>query len=539
MTKTSGSVNNWQDPNPNEPYSDESLDKSKAKGCWRFEGVKGLTLKSKLEACEVRSEILDEVAIKGGVIAADIDRVNMEAISQEMNDFIRERRPWRGQVPDGHDEPRWKVEFQWLSITIFTMEVTWETIELLRMIVTHCAPCKMLDSNPDKSSSWEEMAEAAKCAMEQEFLRQLFKILRTANATIPSSDNIDLASIPVEDCYVALAGCRIFWQKLLHFNRKGAVCLTHNIMIGDQFNLFDREYSGLVRPNGEPAIFGSRMRSTVSAKKNKKSDVEKDYRKNQSITNAVSRDATENSTEHDLVRSIVKYCSESRLECTDKQYEPRKALVSYRDFSRKGGGLWTSSQIPDLALSIYENEGRENVGNPNARGSDVDTQKAVSLTLKRQVESASSSLDGVSGEFIVQCLGTAATKKSRAKKKKTKNGGGTVLDIPAHGTEMTDVDLADGATKAYTFSQGAYFEYITLGGLIGRFKPPKKRSNKEDGHYKIERHHETHRLQVRRGMVKFTGDSVSECNSTYFAFARVVDLKKAKEAGVDTSFRMY
>ena len=64
--------------------------------------------------------------------AVDIDRVKVKALGQEMNHYFLMRRPWKGKVPAGHAEPRWKIEFKWMSITIFTMVVTWEDLERLR-----------------------------------------------------------------------------------------------------------------------------------------------------------------------------------------------------------------------------------------------------------------------------------------------------------------------------------------------------------------------------------------------------------------------
>lgn len=133
MNKTSGGVDNWRDPNPDEPYSDPELDRRNAKGSnWRYDGEGGLSFESKFSACELRGEILDHGAINGCAIGVDIDRVKVKALGQEMNHYFLMRRPWKGKVPAGHAEPRWKIEFKWMSITIFTMVVTWEDLERLR-----------------------------------------------------------------------------------------------------------------------------------------------------------------------------------------------------------------------------------------------------------------------------------------------------------------------------------------------------------------------------------------------------------------------
>ena len=238
------------------------------------------------------------------------------------------------------------------------MDVTWETVKLLRMIVTHGAPCKMLDSNPDKSFTWEEMAEAARSGMEMEFLMRLFEIVRTKNAAIPSSDNIDLTTIRFEDSFVALVGCRIFWQKLLHFAAKGSVCLTHNIMIGDLFNLCQSKYSGLVRKNEHSHQFGKRW--SITKKSNNQTGIERDRNDLDRISCLVFRDATENATELSVARSIVEHCRASRLESVDGQNDPGKRLSRYVEHAR---GLYRpETNILELAQQEYRAQ-RPNAGN--------------------------------------------------------------------------------------------------------------------------------------------------------------------------------
>ena len=114
------------------PFSDPELNKDDASGNWRYDAKNGITDKDKLEGCELRGEILDDGAINGCAIAVDVDPSIMEVLGQEMNDFVLMRRPWKGKVPAGYAEPRWKIKFQWMSITIFTMVVTWEDLERLR-----------------------------------------------------------------------------------------------------------------------------------------------------------------------------------------------------------------------------------------------------------------------------------------------------------------------------------------------------------------------------------------------------------------------
>ena len=516
--KISGGEDNWVDANPNEPFSNKSLDKKDAKGCWRFDAKNGYDIDDKISAFNLRGEILDDGAINGCATAVDIDRVNMGALGQEMNHYILMRRPWKGKVPAGHAEPRWKIEFKWMSITIFTMVVTWEDLERLRMIVTHGAPCKMLDSNLDKGFSWEDMAEAARSGMEMEFVMQLFGILRAKDAVIPSSDNIDLATIRFEDSFVALAGCRIYWQKMLHFAVKGSVCLTHNIMIGDRFNLFDKEVSGLVRVLGEPGIFSKGKRSSITARENRQTNVQRDAHKHHSITCLVFRDAPENATEHDLAVAIVRHCGESRLEGTDRQPEQGKTLKEYLSFAEGGGGLFApGSSVPRLAREHYEGEVRQNRGNPNARGSDLGTIVASESFIDPYAKVALKN-EGVSDEFIVQAAGSSEKKNQAATRR-----DGTLQGFPEDGTRVFYTDIDTGSRESFVFRHELVLRGKHFYSLNDTFTKKAKGSGK-GGNKKVERYELKLRLQYRRGMLELNSkkSGVGQANNSNWVVARVV-----------------
>jgi hypothetical protein len=134
--------------------------------------------------------------------------------------------------------------------------------DLVRLLAVHGAPCVPFESRPGIEYDDEQADKMGKRIVELDFMKELFRRIRTGDNTPVTLE--DILSIRIEDDimypFALSAGDRI----LAHLCPKASSLKNKNELKGTTVNLNCEGYNGLRRTNGKYDIISSNHRSSRS-----------------------------------------------------------------------------------------------------------------------------------------------------------------------------------------------------------------------------------------------------------------------------------
>ncbi|EJK70689.1 hypothetical protein THAOC_07932 [Thalassiosira oceanica] len=289
--------------------------------------------------------------------------------------------------------------------------------------------------------------------------------------------------------------------------------MTKSVIDGD-VNHLGKNCNRLQRSAGktreEQYRIGETSRHDIN--RGRETSVTRDYFKNLSVI----RKGLKGRNEGEMLDLILDAVCEGRKRGQSDNKDKKKVLDSFIDFA-KDNEVFADPALIGRLRQRYEDDVRQNSGNPNARGTDVGTITAAEQFIEPYAKQALGN-QSVSEEFIVQVKGNGATKSRQATRP-----DGTPQGLPEDGSTVVYTDLDTGNQESFVFRHSRLLKGKLFYSLNDTFTKKPKGSGK-GGNKKVARYDRKLRLQYRRGMLRLTAkkSGVEVANDSNWVVARVV-----------------
>ncbi|EJK77387.1 hypothetical protein THAOC_00786 [Thalassiosira oceanica] len=390
------------------------------------------------------------------------------------------------------------------------MNVDWD--EQLRLIAVIDNPSDMIDSNTDRSHTWDDISGMCNTSMGMDVLKYASNLLEAENAEIVKK--IDITTMPFRDSFSVMFGLIVYYKKFLNLPPKSSSLFFQNLMQPPGVNLHRDGFTGLLRKD-EYDLFGLSARAKKRKGDEKQTGIDRDRLVHRSIVAA-------GSTGKDLEECLERM-EEATLRDRNNGFvvitDPKEISDKSRHFVRSARG---EGFIDKVLTDMYEDKFRSKAANSGNKDNHNTSAYANLTTLDGEL----THYKETGYEFFAQGAGSADINNPNWGKDflVTTPSGEKIykkMIIPSAGP-LTYKDVLTGEVKTIDFDPRYFVAGAAAGNLKQRCSKSKydqavKAAEKQAAKGKASKRKKTvwfpdHQFQIKRGMAKFEQGKIVAVN---------------------------